>query len=151
MKSAVSLTLIVSLIGSALPATAQERLDEPASGPIARTVGREAARLVASQPDEPADQDWSDVRKLRPGTEIVVTAKGSPPVNRYFVTGDDSDLTLLNVSDPALPTAVSDVLRDVASTHPEYFQAAQKGGRFVLEKNVGVGPDGVFVAARKVA
>ena len=40
---------------------------------------------------------------------------------------------------------------DLASTHPEYFLAAQKGGRFVLEKNVRMGPDGVFVADRKVA
>jgi hypothetical protein len=58
---------------------------------------------------------------------------------------------VLNVDDPALPAAARDVLRDIASTHPEYFPAAEKGGRFVLARNVRVGPDGVFVADRKVA
>ena len=36
MKSALSLTLIVCLVGSAIPLAAQERFVEPTSGPIAR-------------------------------------------------------------------------------------------------------------------
>jgi hypothetical protein len=35
--------------------------------------------------------------------------------------------------------------------HPEYFPAAEKGGLFLLESNVRIGRDGVFVAHRKVA
>jgi hypothetical protein len=113
---------------------------------------REAVRLGAVQSSgTPAESNWSRVRKLASGTEIIVTVKGSPPVSRYFVAADDSGLSVLNVGDPALPTAARDVLRDVASTHPEWFQAAKTGGAFVLEKNVRVGPDGVFVADRKVA
>ena len=103
------------------------------------------------QQDEPVDSEWSRVRKLAPGTELIVIVKGAQRPNRYFVAGDESDLTLLNVDDPALPDVARDVLRDLASAHPEYFLAAQKGGRFVLEKNVRMGPDGVFVADRKVA
>jgi hypothetical protein len=54
----------------------------------------------------------------------------------------------LNLTDPALPGTVTRGLRDVASNHPEYF-TAQKG--VFVDQNVRVGPDGVFVAARKVA
>jgi len=57
----------------------------------------------------------------------------------------------LNTGVPALPTAARNVLRSLASTHPEYFLAAQKGGEFELEKNVRLGPDGVFIADRKAA
>jgi hypothetical protein len=42
-------------------------------------------------------------------------------------------------------------LRDVASTHPEYFSAGAKGRQIRLEKQVRLGPDGVFVADRNVA
>ena len=45
MKSALSLTLIASLVGSA-PVAAQDRMESTA-GPIARAVTREAVRLAA--------------------------------------------------------------------------------------------------------
>ena len=77
--------------------------------------------------------------------------KGAPLANRLFVAGDESDLTVLNVDDPPLPSAARDVLRELASTHSEYLLAARKGRRFEFEKNVRMGPDGVFVADRKVA
>jgi hypothetical protein len=162
MKSVLLLTLIVCLVGSAMPAGAQEPMGTSA-GPIHRAVVREVARLAArgeptasvvetvQQGGAPAKSNWSRVRKLAPDTEIVVTVKGSPPTQRYFLVGDESDLTVLNVADPALPHTERGVLHDVASTHPEYFSAAQKGGQFVLENNVHVGPDGVFMADRKVA
>jgi hypothetical protein len=90
------------------------------------------------------------VRKLAPGTEVIVTVKGSPPGRRHFVAADKSDLTVLNVTDPMLSAAARDVLRGLTSNHPEYFPAAEKGGQFVLEKNVRLGPDGMFIADRKV-
>src|SRR5207247_695286 len=64
---------------------------------------------------------------------------------------DGSSLTVLNLTDPTPPRTAKDALRNVASRHPEYFPAAQQGGQFVLEKNVRMGPDGVFVASQKVA
>jgi hypothetical protein len=133
MRSAVSLALITSLIGSAVPVAARH------------------SPFATAQQDEPVDSEWSRVRKLAPGTELIVIVKGAQLANRYFVAGDESDLTVLNVDDPALTSAARDVLRDLASTHPEYFLAAQKGGRFEFEKNVRMGPDGVFVADRRVA
>jgi len=125
MKAFLSLTLIVSFVGTTVPMTAQERA--------------------------PADPNWLRLRKLAPGTELVVTARVAPPGERYFVAADESALTVLNLAAPALRGAARDVLREVASTHPEYFPAAQKGDLFVLERNVRVGPGGVFVNGRKVA
>ena len=148
MRSAVSFALVTSLIGSAVPIAAQQNI--PVAGPITRSITREAARFAAQQ-DEPVDSEWSRVRKLAPGTELIVTVQSAQIANRYFVAGDESGLTVLSVEAPALAGATSDVLRDLASAHPEYFLAARMGGRFVLEKNVRMGPDGVFVADRKVA
>jgi hypothetical protein len=149
MKSALSLTLIVCLVGSALPAAAQEQMGT-AAGPIHRAIIREAARFAAGQQTQSADSNWSRVHKLAPGTEIIVTVKDSPPGRRYFVGADESDLTVLNVTDPMLPAAARDVLRGLASSHAEYFPAAEKGGQFVLEKSVRLGSDGMFIADRKV-
>lgn len=150
MTSTLSLALIICLVASALPVAAQQRA--ATADPLARAVTREAARLAAVQSGgTPAESNWSRVRKLAPGTEITVTLKGSPPVQRAFLTGDDSDLTVLNVTDPELPAAACEVLRGVASSHPEYFPSAQQGGRFVLERSVRMGPEGVFAADRKVA
>ena len=148
MRSAVSLALATALIGSALPAAAQQHT--PMAGPIVRSIPREAARFADVHQSEPVDSEWSRVRRLAPGTELIVIVNGSQAARRYFVAGDDCDLTVLNVGDAALSTAAG-VLRDLTSTHPEYLLAARKGGRFALEKNVRVGPDGVFVADRKVA
>ena len=149
MRSTLSLTLIVCLVGSALPVGAQQ--NSPTVGPLARAITREAARLATVQPTTPVDAGWSRVRRLAPGTELLVTVKGAQSENRYLVAGDESDLTVLNVRDPALPTAARDTLRDLASTHPEHFMAAQKGGQFMLAKHVRVAPEGVFVADQKVA
>jgi hypothetical protein len=160
MKSALSLTLIVCLVGSALPATAQERLGEPTSGPIARAVTREAVRLAAEDftpsavdavqyRGNPADA-WLRVRALEPGTEIILTVHGSPPNKRYVVRVDESGLTVLNVTDPAIPPAAAGVLIDSAGDHPDYFGKAQQGGTVRLNKHVRLAPDGVFLDDRSV-
>jgi hypothetical protein len=157
MRSVVALVLIECLLTATVPVRAQE------VSPFTRAVAREAGRLAATgdfrpsaghapgRGGEPADDNWSRVLKLAAGTGIVVTVQGSAPADRYYVSGDDSGLTVLNVGATALPSAARDVLRDVASTHPEYFSAAQKGRQIRLEKQVRLGPDGVFVADRNVA
>ncbi len=148
MRKMLSLALIMSLIGSAVLAAQQ---NSPADGPIARSITQEAARFTTVQDPQPVDAAWSRVLKVAPGTELIVTVGGSELSPRYFVAGDESYLTVLNVSLPDLPSAPKAVLREVASTHPGYFPAAQRGDRFLLEKSVRMGPDGVFVADRKVA
>ena len=166
MKSVLSLALIASLVTSAFPVTAKERAETPRSldlrgpgptaGPIARAVTREAVRLAGggeprSSGGTPAESNWSRVRDLAPGTDIVVTVKGSLSAQRYLVAGNESDLSVLNLTDTTLPAAAKKALRDIASHRPESFSAAQKGEMFVVKKNVRMGPDGVFVADEKVA
>lgn len=134
------------------------------SGPIALAAAREATRLAdATEPTSPDSKtvpesarpapgfDWSRVRALAAGTEIIVTVKGSEPRNRHVVTVNDSELTVLNVTDPTLPAASTSVLRVVAARRPEVLAAAQRGETFLMEKNVRIAQEGVFVADRKVA
>src|SRR5262245_23956921 len=149
VRSVVSLALVTSLSASALPVVAEQ--NTPMNGPIARSVTGEVARLVTTEQRASDDSEWSRVRRLAPGTELIVIVKNSQPASRYFVGGDESGLTMLNIDASALPTDARNVLRSLASTHPEYFLAAQKGGQFQLETNVRLGPDGVFIADRKVA
>jgi hypothetical protein len=79
-----------------------------------------------------------------------VTIASSQAVERYFVSADDSGLTVLNLTDSTLPPAAVRALRGIASQHPEYLERAAKGGTFLLD-NVRLTSSGVFVADRKVA
>jgi hypothetical protein len=106
---------------------------------------------AGQQPGTFRNADWSRVIELAPGTEIVVTTRGSSRASRVVVAANDSDLTVIDANILALPPAARSVLRDQASTHPEYFLAAQSGSQFVFENDVRLGRDGVFVAGRKVA
>ncbi|HEV3062979.1 MAG TPA: hypothetical protein VGY48_32340 [Vicinamibacterales bacterium] len=171
MKSALALTVIVCLVASALPVTAaQQPAETPGSfdlraaspvtvGLLTRSIAREAVRPPAAeeptagevvrQTGNPVESNWSRVRKLASGRGIVVTVKGSPPARRHFVAGDKADLTVVNLTDPTLPAAARDVLRDMATTHPDYFAVANK--QSFVNGTVRVAPDGVFVTDRKVA
>jgi hypothetical protein len=96
MQWPVSIPLIVCLVTSTLPLEAQDRL-EPTTGPIVRGIAREAARLTEYQPTSSADAEWSRVRTLASGSEIIVTTvKGAQPVKRRVVRVDESTLTLSN-------------------------------------------------------
>ena len=143
MKSRLSVTLMFCFMASALPVTAQEH-----TGPfdLRGSIPPPGIKTV-QQGDEP---NWSRVRTLAPGTEIIVTVQGSLPRRRYVVGVGESDLTVLNVTDPALPRAVTRVLLNLASNHPEYLTRTPTAGQFV-DQAVRVGPDGVFVADQKVA
>ena len=101
MKSIVSLSLSICLGASALPVVAQDRMEATHSA-IARAISSEAARLaragepvgVVGQGATPGDSNWARVGKLAPGTEVIMTIKGSQPAKRYVVRADDSELTV---------------------------------------------------------
>ena len=97
------------------------------------------------------EADWSRVRGLE-GEKIILTVYGSPPGTRYVVrhTVDQFGLTVLNLTDPIIPAAVTDVLADAAWWHPDYFGKAQQGGTVRVNKHVRIAPDGVFLDDRKV-
>ena len=149
MKSAISLTLVISLAGSAAPVAAQERLLAPTSAPIARAITLEAVRLALAPQDGSADGEWSRVRRLAPGAEITVTTPAMQAGKRLFLSADESGLMLLNLTDPSLPAAARRVLRDMASNHQGYFTDA--GSWAWVDRDVRVARDGVFVVDQKVA
>ncbi len=101
MQCAVSIPLIVCLVTSTLPLEAQDRMQSTA-GPIARGIAREAARLTVDQTASSDDAEWSRVRKLVSGSEIIVTIERAQPVERRIgrvmrvVRVDESSLTLSN-------------------------------------------------------
>ena len=95
MQLAVSIPLIVCLVTSTLPLEAQDRMQSMA-GPIARGIAREATRLTVDQSASSTDVEWSRVRKLVSGSEIIVTIAGAQPVERRVVRVDESSLTLSN-------------------------------------------------------
>jgi len=83
MKSALSLTMIVCLAGPAFPRGAQ---------------------------DPRADAAWSRVAELPSGGEIIVTIKSSPQVHRYFVSADDSGITVMDRAQAVEDIARADIL-----------------------------------------
>src|SRR6476659_8569518 len=93
MRSAASITLIACLVTSTLPLEAQDQMQSTA-GPIARGIAREASRLTVDQTASSTDAEWSRVRKLSSGSEIILTIKGAQPVERRVVRADDSSLTV---------------------------------------------------------
>src|SRR5437773_1222113 len=60
-----------------------------------------------------AGSGWSDVLKVKAGTEVVITAAGSPPVHRYLVAGNEAGVTVLNAAHPAIPDGAASRLRDL--------------------------------------
>jgi hypothetical protein len=151
IKSVRSLSLVLAIVASPLPLTAHEKLKpiEP-DGSLARAIRREGVRLALAPQGGSADAAWSRVRTLQRGREITVTIRGSQTATRYFVSADDSGLTLLNLTDPNIPAAAARALRELASQHGEYLESAAKGGTFLLD-NVRLESASVFVANRKVA
>jgi hypothetical protein len=143
MKSALSFMLIVCLMPSTVPLAAQE--NKESTGLFTAAITREAVRLTALGQSQLPD-DWPRVHKLAAGAEILVTVTGSQLLARYYVRADEYELNVLNLSIPTLPPDARRVLLDTLSHHPEVFGPAQQ-----VRADVHVGPDGVFVAGRKVA
>ena len=149
MRRAVSIMLIICLMGSARPVAAWKGT-AATLGPIARAFAREVALFAVVQSSQPVDENWTRVRKLKPGTEVLVSTRSSDLGRRCVVSATESDLTVLNLTE-SLGEEVADVLRRVAWEHPEYFARVRARATFLLEKNVQLAPEGVLVAGRKVA
>jgi hypothetical protein len=151
MKSAISLALCMCLVSSAFPVAAQDGI-AATPGPMARAITREAVRLgTVQEVVKPGDADWASVRRLAPGTEVIVTVRGSRSGIRHVVSASDSVLTVLNLADRSLPEAATRALLNIAANHSEYLAGAKTGGTFLFDKRVRVASDGVFVADQKVA
>jgi hypothetical protein len=151
IKTAISLALVLASVALPSPVTAEEtvRSLEP-TGPFARAIMREGLRLALAPSGGSADVAWARVRKLEAGREISLTMRGLPEDTRVFVSADDSVITVLNLTDLALPSTAVRALREITSQHREYLEGAAKGG-IVLSNKVRLESGAVFVAGRKVA
>ena len=117
MRSTLLVTLILALCASAGPVLAQVPTERP--WPLARAAVREAA-LVGSI-GEPSissakspvadggkvpDSKWWRVRSLAPGTRITLLVGDSSRVVRFFLTSDESSLTVLTRIDAPEPIVI---------------------------------------------
>jgi hypothetical protein len=96
------------------------------------------------------ESDWSRVAQIAPGAEIVVTLTRARAMTRSFVSANASTVTVLNLTNAALPPVAIRVLREMAARQPENF-AAMRGSASFAVGDVRVGRDGVFVGGRKAA
>jgi hypothetical protein len=148
MKSLISVVLVASLMFPAMRAAA-EIGEGPTHNLLARTVSPQGFRRGAGQQGPPVNRRWERLRKLDPGTELEVTVHDVKLGTRYFILADESAITTLNPTARTLPRRARGMLRDIASNNPNHFAA---GAAFsaVVNKDVRVAPDGVFVADQKI-
>jgi hypothetical protein len=68
---------------------------------IARAV---SGLAVDTQTPAGAGADWSEVRKLPPGTQITISVSGRPLKTYEFVQADETSLTAIDRAAPGRPT-----------------------------------------------
>jgi hypothetical protein len=124
--STLSRTLIVCLVTSAFPGTAQTQ------GVLARAATREAVRLTAVQVSEtPTESGWSSVVAIASGTNVVVTVRGAKPTRCTFVQADESSLIVR--------TGRWQVVQMIARNDVQEIRTGSSGKRRALGLLVGAG------------
>jgi hypothetical protein len=96
------------------------------------------------------DFNWSQVKRLLPGTEIMVRKPGVAVVRHYVLAVHEDEVKTLAVSDMAVEFAKQ--LRTAAVTHPDYLVQPQAGGTTIpLGGRVSLKDSAVFVGERRIA
>jgi hypothetical protein len=150
MKAACHLAVGLSLLAAANPMDAQE-----VPPPAWLTQGIEKAAMAiprtpaVEQRGEP-QSDWSAVVALKSGLPIRVARAGAPPFPRRFAWADDAMIVVIDVDHPRVTREVRRALLDIVSTRPQDLRRLADG-LHIVHGNVRIGPNGVFVAAERVA
>jgi hypothetical protein len=131
MQRVLSAVVIAGCLGSSTHA--QQASPFKSFGESVRTV------------DPPSD--WSRVRRIAPGRAIVIRTRAAPSTTVTFVQADDSELTVLTAAD--LPPRVRRTLIE-GSKHPPSLRSVFSGTQ-IIDGEVQVRPDGIFLANQKVA
>lgn len=97
-NAALAIALLLAPVTSALPVTAQEQTETLQSFDGGAPAG-------GSQ----RTSDWSRVRQLAPGAEMIVTVKSAWTGRRYFVSADDRELVVSNAAGQLAHIARGDV------------------------------------------
>jgi hypothetical protein len=164
LASARLLLVPVGFVALAIGSATAQTIDQQqvssliTSGPLTRAAAREVTRLADAgslsangRPGQSRRSEWSRVRDIE-GEPILLTVTGLPRGKRYLLRGsvDEFGLTVLIPPGDTIPATVEDALVRTASTHPEYFDQAQQGASFTLNRHVRLGPDGVSLDGRRV-
>ncbi len=128
-----------------------DRSNQPDDRTRSESIGSGVTASSGRPGEEVTDSGWSRVRKLEPGTEVIITITGSQPGRRYVLWADESGVSVVNLSSPALPPRAASALRKAASNHPLYFTDALQIGPLALDRNVRLDSGAVFVDGAKVA
>lgn len=138
--------VVVCVAGSAEPLLAQQ------PDGIHRAITREAIRIAADAPtwtSQPPggrpDSDWSRVRTLASGKEIVVARRGKTAGKLTLLQSDDTGITVVNMA--GIPQRARRDLLEAAVQHRSDFAALRKS---VFYGIVHVAPDGVYVEGQKI-
>jgi hypothetical protein len=124
MKSVVSLALAVCLVGTSVPANAQQLSGTYLS-------------------------NWGRVRSIVPGTRISIGIAGPDEVRQYFLDATDDAITLLDLTNRDLPREARRTVIRIAETRPGLFTATR--WTEATDGRVRVNQDGVFVSGHRVA
>jgi len=91
--------------------------------------------------------DWQKVQKLKPGTEIVLTATGGQPTKVRLLFADEATFVTLKATSPKLPGRVQDALFGLGS---KWLGILNEGQRQTVDQ-VRVSQDGIFDRDKKLA
>lgn len=122
-------------------------------GPLMRAAlaGLEAEQAKSPPPrSERARTDWSRVRRLRAGGDIILTVKGSGAMTYRLLQADENGLVILDTTDPALPADVRKTLVQTASDRPLNLVAVPPATEMRLARGVRITQGAVFLREQRV-
>jgi hypothetical protein len=79
------------------------------------------------------------------GAGVEVSTRNDPPAQRVFVSADNTSITVLNLTDPALPRSARRMLRNLARTEPS---ALLSPDQMHVEDGVRLDRAGVSIGSR---
>ena len=141
---AISLALIYLIF----PVAAVRAQNPPPANRIERAIALEAGRLaaIAQQPDD--NDDWSRVKELAPGSEIVFTARGRATSSSLFVAADDASITVMTLERVSLRADEKRALIALIGRHPDAFSTTPSAS--VRNRDVRVEAGAVFANGRRI-
>jgi len=108
-----------------------------------------ATPLAAAHAPSPSVGRWTDLQKLRPATEVIVTVGGAGGMNHTFVFADPAAIFVLNTATLAQAGEAERDLREIVIANAAVLAVGTQT-QFV-RGNVRVDATNVFVAGHKIA
>jgi hypothetical protein len=147
-----AISVVVVLLGSTVPIAGQERTAASpfSQAALRRAVTAPAAREVVPPAPESGQEpgDWSRVRRLSAGTNIVVTAVNLVAGPLEVLDADDASLTVLS-TDGVTSSGRGSTIRGMATGDPRGLAAVARG-RTLIQGDLRIAPEGVSIAGRKI-